>query len=621
MKRVIIIVALLLSLPAFAQRYVKADTDVGATVRVVASDPDGDACTLQTPPVVRAYHNGDALVFYNCTASTWQAADIGMTLKNSQTITYCAADICDYVSGATPAATMQAAVNYAMSVASVDNPVEIVILPDVYLFETVVDITDISNVTIRGTDRDATILSGTTTAVFSAGLQTVDMEKLTFANMTLESLSSLSCLFLSSENTDFGIEAEYSNLRFRCDNRAITQYGSRDVGASRSVGRLRNSIFEVDGYGVLLDGALQFYSSGNIFKTMSGLDAYVNPSAAGTVPSRVAAGFRFMGQYTDSYFSSVNDYFYLSVPDAAAPTGSPYFPFDVTAYYVFNGYKTVISGAHIDIGSASDNDNVIYGAGIIQAGGMGTLDVYNTTVVYKTSHANNSIYGVSHSGGDASLILHSVEFDRGNGPGTEYDVQIDDGGELYLTGSVQFDDTGFDTIGGDGTTPYGGYPPRVLARTFPAVQSIATPATAAAFDALSEYRYFDDTVDENTSWRNWRVSDLAWPRPLFAARARLTWYPVTASSGSVVWQVGFCSSGEDDAYPCTISTWAEIDDSVCATCAAGDLHISGWVDIDSSLLAAGEDAVLQIKREATDSDDTMTGDAALIKVELQYEVQ
>lgn len=83
MKRLLAAIALLLvgSSPLYAQQYVTrnqlANYDLPGVMRVVNVDPNGVGCTLENPPVSRAYHSGATWVIYTCQSSVWTAVSTG----------------------------------------------------------------------------------------------------------------------------------------------------------------------------------------------------------------------------------------------------------------------------------------------------------------------------------------------------------------------------------------------------------------------------------------------------------------------------------------------------------------------------------------------------------------
>jgi hypothetical protein len=71
----IVVAFLLFVVPAFGQQFVTPQMldvkDLSGVMRVVDSDPAGNACTLASNPVARAYHSAGTWKIYTCQSSVW----------------------------------------------------------------------------------------------------------------------------------------------------------------------------------------------------------------------------------------------------------------------------------------------------------------------------------------------------------------------------------------------------------------------------------------------------------------------------------------------------------------------------------------------------------------------
>lgn len=133
----------------------------------------------------------------------------------------------------------------------------------------------------------------------------------------------------------------------------------------------------------------------------------------------------------------------------------------------------------------------------------------------------------------------------------------------------------------------------------------------ASNDVMSDYLAFDDSTDEFAQCRlvfdNWAGGQV---------KIKFYWSS-DAASGNVIWAIQGGSLANDDAIDTAFGTAVTVTDGVTA---ADDLLVSsatGAITIAGS--PAAEDAVwFQIYRDADDGSDTMSGDAKLLGILVQY---
>lgn len=246
----------------------------------------------------------------------------------------------------------------------------------------------------------------------------------------------------------------------------------------------------------------------------------------------------------------------------------------------------------------------------------GHLEVVDSTCDYTTGDAAQIAKAVTIWGG-ARTTLRNVRI-SGSGPGTEYDVFLHSGSTSV--GWVRYEGLVYDTISKAGSAKFQALNPKVIKSFLRAVDSVALPATGAPLDANSEYGLFDAAADENRSWRNERVSDLYDADSLHTPQFRVYWKPDSATAEDVVWRVGICAAAQDAAFPCTVASFSSVTDTVTGG-AAGDLYVSDWTSLPSGILTAGYGLVVTVSRDADNGTDDMTGDAALVGVEISYGVK
>lgn len=148
-----------------------------------------------------------------------------------------------------------------------------------------------------------------------------------------------------------------------------------------------------------------------------------------------------------------------------------------------------------------------------------------------------------------------------------------------------------------------------LTSAYPAISRAGTNAPAASlkFDAAADEAAFWSFIASNYGSGNLTV--------------RITWYADSASSGDVVWGAAIAA-----ITPNTDTQDVETD-SLATENTATDSHLGTTgqrvhsVDITVSnldSLAADDFVFLRIRRVGSNGSDTMTGDAQLLKVEVQY---
>lgn len=92
----------------------------------------------------------------------------------------------------------------------------------------------------------------------------------------------------------------------------------------------------------------------------------------------------------------------------------------------------------------------------------------------------------------------------------------------------------------------------------------------------------------------------------------------TAASGSgvVIWVVNMRFFGDDDALDSAFSNYVSPNDTLLA---ANDMHITSSVTLTpDGTPAGGKWAVVQVRRAASDGGDTLTSDAKLIGIKVEY---
>ncbi len=149
----------------------------------------------------------------------------------------------------------------------------------------------------------------------------------------------------------------------------------------------------------------------------------------------------------------------------------------------------------------------------------------------------------------------------------------------------------------------------------PATTSGAAPATieTATNDVAYDVYKFDGATAESV-WFNLRMPD-EWD--LGTVKAIFYWEPDTGGSGAVTWGLAGVATSNDDALDSAPGTEVLVSDSVIAV---GDLHITSAtaaVTIGGSP-ALGDLIAFRVRRVPSDAGDTMTQDACLLGVAIQW---
>jgi hypothetical protein len=149
----------------------------------------------------------------------------------------------------------------------------------------------------------------------------------------------------------------------------------------------------------------------------------------------------------------------------------------------------------------------------------------------------------------------------------------------------------------------------------PATTAGAAPATieTSTNDVAYDVHKFDGATAESV-WFVLRMPD-EWDRG--TVKAVLHWEPDTGGSGAVTWGIAGLSCSNDDALDAAVGTEVLVSDSVIAV---GDLHITAAT---AAITIAGAPALgdliaFRIRRVPSDASDTMTQDACLIGLSIQW---
>jgi spore coat protein U-like protein len=98
--------------------------------------------------------------------------------------------------------------------------------------------------------------------------------------------------------------------------------------------------------------------------------------------------------------------------------------------------------------------------------------------------------------------------------------------------------------------------------------------------------------------------------------AQFVWVANTGT-GNVIWRIAGVAMSDGDAFDVAFGTAVSVTDALIAT---GDIHISaetGAITI-AGTLAAGDEVVLQIDRDAANGSDTLTASARLLGIRLFF---
>lgn len=126
-------------------------------------------------------------------------------------------------------------------------------------------------------------------------------------------------------------------------------------------------------------------------------------------------------------------------------------------------------------------------------------------------------------------------------------------------------------------------------------------------------RYLFDGATAQSVYFKFTFDDV-WNRG--AIRARAYWDAATGGSGGVTWGISAYAFSDSDVIDTAMGTEATTSDTVIAV---GDVHItpSALVTIGGGP-ALGDIIIFRIRRLPSDANDTMTQQAALMGVEIQW---
>ncbi len=543
--------------------------------------------------------------------ATEEVADADLS---AQVVTVCASG-CDY-------ATIQAALTATVSIGTASAPVLIQIQPG--RFSECVDVLHTNDyTTLRGAGMDASEIycaTGSEAALqftpTSGNLQAFFLEDL---KLTQTNASGGYSLNFDPSTNDARFDLTIARVQFYgvgangTDGTVVirgTGTTSPSLAASEAV--VQSSKF-IGTAGTSIGQHLNLASQGNVFRLST---STTEAKCWGDHGSSVA--------FTGTTFTSIGD-----DCETSAVTNSPIDQACGVCFY--SGMeRNYVHGMRVRSVSTSNNADGPSCWGIGEAGGApsSSLEIVASTCEYVTGGAAQTGYGV-FAFVESRLTLRDVRI-HGSGPGTEYDILVPGAtvgtpvtGE-YATAAawIRYDNLIYDSalIHASATAKFQAINPTIVKKWLPASAMKPLPATGAAIDANSEYFLFDAAADENASARNERVSSLYDSMSLYAATFRVYWKPDSATSGAVVWRVGVCAAAEDEAFPCSVSSFTSVTDTVSGG-AAGDLYIADSSALPTGILSAGKGLVVTVSRDADNGSDTMTGDAALIGVEIAYGVK
>lgn len=149
----------------------------------------------------------------------------------------------------------------------------------------------------------------------------------------------------------------------------------------------------------------------------------------------------------------------------------------------------------------------------------------------------------------------------------------------------------------------------------PATTSGAAAATKEATTNKQNYDVFAfDGASAESVWFVVRMPDI-WD--LGTLKAVFHWAPDTGGSGAVVWGLCSVAVSNDDAIDVAPGTEVTVADSVLAV---GDLHTTSATSAMTvgGTPAAGDVVFFKVRRVPSDAGDTMTQDALLIGLTLQW---
>lgn len=149
----------------------------------------------------------------------------------------------------------------------------------------------------------------------------------------------------------------------------------------------------------------------------------------------------------------------------------------------------------------------------------------------------------------------------------------------------------------------------------PATTSGAAAAAVESSTNRVNYDVFDfDGSTAESVWFGLQMPDI-WDRG--TVKAKLVWTPATSGTGAVVWGLAATADSDDDAIDTAVGTEVTVADAVLAV---GDVHVTAAT---SALTVGGSPALgdwvwFRVRRLPTDVGDTMTQDARLLGVVIQW---
>lgn len=316
--------------------------------------------------------------------------------------------------------------------------------------------------------------------------------------------------------------------------------------------------------------------------------------------------------------------------------------------YVVGGGGLVADGNYGDITVNGAGSNWIINTGVVESGNLAarnvTFDKLPEIGSYKFLGRHSDTAGdIQEIGIDGGLEFHGgnlrrsaltgdVTANAGNGTTTianeavttaKMGGDVTPAGKTILTAADASAQRSALSLGTAATTSADAYVPKQRYRSFwigagamtPATTSGAAPTTieTTTNDVTYDAFKFDGAVAESV-WFNLRMPD-EWDRG--TVKAVFYWEPDVGASGAVTWGIAGVAIGNDDALDVTTGTEVLVSD---ATIVVGDLHIAtatAAITIAGSP-ALGDMIAMRIRRVPSDGGDTMTQDACLIGISLQW---
>jgi|GEM_PF-6973793 len=148
---------------------------------------------------------------------------------------------------------------------------------------------------------------------------------------------------------------------------------------------------------------------------------------------------------------------------------------------------------------------------------------------------------------------------------------------------------------------------------------LPTAVTAATLDGGQnrDYLLFDDA----TAWfAEWQFMMPFTYNTNMTATAKLTWTAASATSGSVVWNAAVMATTPSDAATLETDSFDTVNATTTATnaTAAGRVNTTSITLTNKDSMDAGDIVSLRISRNASNGSDTMTGNAQLAGIVLEF---